>query len=101
MSVLTENKTFFLFLYVWVNISFIFNFFKVDQQVFGMPNRDYFLKGRDDPTLLAYENYATQMAIMFGADPMTAKYDMKEMVDFEVRLANVSFRYLCRIPISV
>ena len=54
-----------------------------------MPNRDYYLKGRDDKTLLAYETYATEMAIMFGADPSMAKTDTQAMVDFEIELANV------------
>lgn len=62
----------------------------VDQQGFGMPNRDYYLKGRDDKTLLAYETYATEMAIMFGADPAVAKTDTQAMVDFEIELANIS-----------
>jgi RecB family exonuclease len=48
-----------------------------------------FLKGRDDKTLLAYETYATEMAIMFGADPSMAKTDTQAMVDFEIELANV------------
>ena len=67
----------------------MFIFSQVDQQGFGMPNRDYYLKGRDDKTLLAYETYATEMAIMFGADPSTAKTDTQAMVDFEIELANV------------
>ena len=56
-----------------------------------MPSRQYFLTERDDKTLLAYENYATQLAIMFGADPTVAENDMKNMVDFEIQLANASF----------
>lgn len=55
-----------------------------------MPNRDYFLKGRNDPVLLAYEKFATDTAIKFGADPEVAKNDMRDMVDFEIKLANVS-----------
>lgn len=62
----------------------------IDQQGFGMPNRDYFLKGRNDKTLLAYETFATQFAVMFGANPTRAMIDMKDMVDFEIRLANIS-----------
>ncbi|VDI27817.1 Hypothetical predicted protein [Mytilus galloprovincialis] len=62
----------------------------VDQPGFGMPNREYYLKGRNDKTLLAYEQFATEMAVMFGANEATAKNDMKDMVDFEIKLANIS-----------
>lgn len=62
----------------------------VDQQTFGMPNRDYFLKGREDPVLLAYEKFATDTAIMFGANPEVAQNEMRAMVDFEIKLANIS-----------
>ena len=59
-----------------------------------MPDRDYYLKDRHDATVLAYENYATQMAILFGANSMVATEDMQDMVDFEIKLANVIFYIL-------
>lgn len=59
-----------------------------------MPNREYYLKGRNDKTLLAYEQFATEMAVMFGANEATAKNDMKDMVDFEIKLANVRFKFI-------
>lgn len=62
----------------------------VDQPGFGMPNREYYLKGREDKTLLAYETFATEIAVMFGADEAVARNDMKDMVDFEIKLANIS-----------
>ncbi|KAJ8321012.1 hypothetical protein KUTeg_002599 [Tegillarca granosa] len=67
----------------------------IDQsQRFGMPERSYFLKSRDDKTLLAYQTYATKTAVVFGASPETAKIHMKEMVDFEIQLANeVNFNF--------
>jgi hypothetical protein len=40
---------------------------------------------------MAYENYATQMAILFGANSMVATEDIQDMVDFEIKLANVIF----------
>lgn len=39
---------------------------------------------------MAYQTYATDMAILFGADQNQAKQQMKDMVDFEIKLANVS-----------
>lgn len=55
-----------------------------------MPERSYYLKARDDKLLMAYQTYATDMAILFGADQNQAKQQMKDMVDFEIKLANVS-----------
>ena len=37
-----------------------------------------------------YENYIRDLAVMFGADSGQATTDAKEMVDFEIQLANVS-----------
>jgi membrane metallo-endopeptidase-like protein 1 len=56
-----------------------------------MPDRDYYLKDRHDAIVMAYENYATQMAILFGANSMVATEDIQDMVDFEIKLANVIF----------
>ncbi|KAL3862599.1 hypothetical protein ACJMK2_008556 [Sinanodonta woodiana] len=67
----------------------------VDQSVLGMPARDYFLKGRADTVLMEYENYAKSIAIALGANKSTADTDMKEMVDFEIKLANFDWsRYI-------
>lgn len=54
-----------------------------------MPGRDYYLKGRNDSTLMAYQNFAVEVAIMLNADPARARKEMTEIVDFEVLLANV------------
>ena len=37
-----------------------------------------------------YENYIRDLAVMFGADSGQATIDAREMVDFEIQLANVS-----------
>ncbi|XP_061197808.1 neprilysin-1-like isoform X2 [Saccostrea echinata] len=66
------------------------NILYVDQPALGLPDRDYFLKGRNDRKLKAYEIYATKMAVIFGADPATAADDMAEMVDFEIDVANAT-----------
>ena len=56
-----------------------------------MPSRDYFLKARNDSTLMAYQKMIVDLAVAFGADPDTAEQDAKDFVDFEIELANVSF----------
>ena len=68
-----------------------FNYLQIDQPALGLPDRDYFLRGREDRKLKAYEKYARDMAIIFGADPTTAAADMSRVVDFEIKLANVLF----------
>ena len=55
-----------------------------------MLSRDYYLKGRNDTKLMAYEKMQSEIAIAFGADRATAEEDAKNMVDFEIELANVS-----------
>ena len=54
-----------------------------------MPGRDYYLKGRNDSTLMAYQSFAADVAKMLNADPDRADREMEEMVDLEVKLANV------------
>lgn len=66
------------------------NILNVDQPSLGMPDRKYFLNGRNDKTLKAYEKYAVELAIAFGADPTVAQQQMTEMVDFEIAMANLT-----------
>ncbi|ESO93428.1 hypothetical protein LOTGIDRAFT_176742 [Lottia gigantea] len=62
----------------------------IDQPSFGMPGRDYFLRGRDDVMLKAYEEYGINLAVEMGTDRLAAEADFKDLVDFEIQLANVS-----------
>ncbi|KAK2179422.1 hypothetical protein NP493_491g01000 [Ridgeia piscesae] len=66
------------------------NVLQLDQTQLGMPGREYFLKERNAKPLMAYETFATDVAGMLGADAVTAKVNMKEMIDFEIRLANIT-----------
>ena len=68
----------------------IFIFIQLDQPALGMPDRKYYLSSRNDTVLVAYEQYAVQVAVAFGADEATAMHDMKEIVDFEIQIANVT-----------
>ena len=63
----------------------------MEQPDLGMPNRDYFLKARNDTTLLAYQKLIKDIAVTFGADEMAAEHDAKDVVDLEIDLANVRF----------
>ncbi|XP_074655289.1 neprilysin-like isoform X2 [Tubulanus polymorphus] len=62
----------------------------VDQPILGMPGRDYYLKGRQDKTLKAYEQYALDFALALGADKAYAEQEIASMIDFEIKLANVT-----------
>lgn len=66
------------------------NILYIDQPQLGLPDREYFLRGRNDRKLLAYEKYAREMAVIFGADESTASNDMKDVVDFEIEIANAT-----------
>ena len=66
----------------------------MDQPDLGMPSRDYYLKPRNDTMLMAYQTMLEEMIGAFGADPAVAKQDAKEIVDFEIELANVSIAHL-------
>ncbi|XP_064611411.1 neprilysin-like isoform X2 [Liolophura sinensis] len=66
------------------------NIIQIDQPELGMPSRDYYLKGRDDAVVKTYEDFARQVAIFLGAEPERAAREMKQMVDLEVALANIT-----------
>ena len=61
----------------------------MNQPLLGMPNRDYYVKERNDTTLMAYQKMIKDIAVALGADDVTAEQDAKDMVDLEVDLANV------------
>ncbi len=63
---------------------------QIDQPHLGMPNRDYYISGRDEKALIAYQKFAVNIATLLGAPPERAENDMREVVDFEILLANVS-----------
>ncbi len=63
--------------------------FKLDQTQLGMPSRDYYLKGNNEPRITAYRNFAIQIAELLDANPTTAKNEMTDMVEFEIKIANV------------
>lgn len=66
------------------------NIIQIDQGQLGMPTRDYFLKGRDDKTLMIYQQLAINVALTMGADENRTIQQMTEMIDFEIELANIT-----------
>ena len=59
--------------------------------MFGMPGQKYYLVPRDDKMLQAYEELIMGVAKLQGlANPDTIEREVKEIVDFEILLANVS-----------
>ncbi|XP_046572209.1 endothelin-converting enzyme 2-like isoform X2 [Haliotis rubra] len=62
----------------------------IDQAQLGMPSRDYYLKPRNDEHVMVYQNLATDVAVLFGADRTEAEQQMKDMVDFEITIANLT-----------
>lgn len=61
-----------------------------------MLSRDYYMKGIDDARLQAYEQFAVDVAMLFGANTSRAKKEMREMILFEINLANVNFAHMCK-----
>ncbi|XP_077998291.1 membrane metallo-endopeptidase-like 1 [Glandiceps talaboti] len=64
---------------------------KLDQPGLGLPSREYYLEdGRDNKYLTAYHKYMTTIATMLGADESTAERDFTDLIDFEIKIANLT-----------
>lgn len=61
----------------------------------ALPSRDYYLKTSSEGDMEAYHKYMTQVAILLGANATLAKEDLRDVVEFERRLANVSENLYC------
>lgn len=53
-------------------------------------SREYLSKGMNDKIVSAYYNYMVDIAEILGADREQAKIELKESLEFEIKLANVS-----------
>lgn len=62
----------------------------LDQAQLGMPSRDYFLTTRNEKSLQTYREFATNVAKALGAEDALATKEIKDMVDFEIQLANIT-----------
>ncbi|TRY73034.1 hypothetical protein TCAL_01898 [Tigriopus californicus] len=61
----------------------------LDQPGLGM-SREYLIKGFFDEDVQAYLHYMIDVATFLGADPSTVAQEMKEVLEFEIMLANFS-----------
>lgn len=54
-------------------------------------DRELLIEGFDDESVAAYYSYAVDTAVIYGADRFNAELEMKDVVNFEIALANVIF----------
>ncbi|XP_053724409.1 endothelin-converting enzyme 1 isoform X1 [Synchiropus splendidus] len=67
------------------------NIIQVDQSSLGLPSRDYYLnKTANEKYLTAYLNFLTELGVLLGGSEATSRKLMKEIVDFETTLANIT-----------
>jgi hypothetical protein len=65
-------------------------FQQIDQASLGL-SREYLINKLDEPFVVAYHSYQVDLAVMFGADRARAEAEMKDALNFEIELAEVSF----------
>lgn len=64
---------------------------QLDQPPMGLPGRKYYQVERNDSILMAYEALMHNIAVELGGNPLSVARDVKDVMDFEIALANVSF----------
>lgn len=70
---------------------------QLDQASLGL-SREYLSKGFDDEIVQAYYAYMVDIAIILGADPDRARKELRESLEFEIKLANVNpFSFIIKI----
>lgn len=53
-------------------------------------SREYLIKGLNNTIVQAYHKYQVDMAVLYGADRKRAEKEMRDVLDLEFALANVS-----------
>ncbi|KAI4492198.1 hypothetical protein M0802_010004 [Mischocyttarus mexicanus] len=66
------------------------NILQLDQMQLALPSRDYYLKKNSEAELKAYHRYMTNVAVLLGANPDTAAYELNRVITLEKKLANAS-----------
>lgn len=61
-----------------------------------LQNAEYYQLGLNHPIMQTYYSMLTKVAVMLGADPEVAKKDMKDLLEFEISLANVGLSLFCQ-----
>lgn len=51
--------------------------------------REYLVKGFEDNAVKAYYNFMVDNAVIFGANKTRAEAELKDALEFEIKLANV------------
>ena len=64
----------------------------IDQASLGL-SREYLIKGMNDTIVQAYYRYMVDIAVLYGADRSNAEREMRESLNFEFSLANVSLKF--------
>ncbi|MEO2044063.1 MAG: hypothetical protein ABGX43_05630 [Nitrospinaceae bacterium] len=64
--------------------------FQFDQSDLLLPSAEYYQAGFGHPVIQAYYDVLLNVATLLGADPVRAKTEMKELIEFEMNLASVS-----------
>ncbi|KAF2360342.1 Peptidase M13 C-terminal domain [Trinorchestia longiramus] len=62
----------------------------IDQPSLGMPSREYLLRGLNDSDVQAYLEYQVSLATLLGADRAYAESQLRQSLEFEIKLANFS-----------
>ena len=65
------------------------NIVTFDQSDLMLPSAEYYQHGFDHPIIKTYYNILVQVSVLLGADGETAKQDMKNLILFEMELANI------------
>ncbi|VDK30069.1 unnamed protein product [Gongylonema pulchrum] len=63
---------------------------EIDQPKWGVGSRWPYLAGIHDPIIQNYTSLMIQTAMNIGADRANAEYDMRQAIEFELRLVNFS-----------
>lgn len=61
----------------------------IDQASTGV-SREYLIKGFEDKIVVAYYEYMVDIAVIYGADRSRAERELRESLEFEIALANIS-----------
>lgn len=64
---------------------------QIDQGGLTLPTRDYYLNKSDsDEVLQAYLKFMTQVGVLLGGEENATREQMKDVIEFEKRLANIT-----------
>lgn len=67
---------------------------QIDQTALGMLSREYYLDENESTYKQAYQKYMIAIAELLGANHTHAVKEMNEVLEFEVKLANVGIPVL-------